>query len=372
MKKALLLLLLIVAGFSSAFAQKTTTDYMYTEGVKYDEEEGLHYFDVYMKGSDIYYTTYQADILLPTGLQVVKSEGEPYVFMLDSDFVDDYLYPKTNRKFTHTLALNFIESQSHLRLGCSTMSSTNRNFTKTSGPLFRVYVEMVDASTPWPLGAIKFFDAKFVTENAIGYAITDREDMVVVHSGETTLPFNVSSAAKWSTCILPFSATIPTGVKAYTCTSNDEKYVNLTEANSLSAYTPYILYAENGYTGTLTGTVDPDDYPKTGVVKGSYLNGAIAPQTATSGFILQNQSEGVKFYAIKEGDSFLIPAGKCWMTLPEGTNAKALGFKIEGADGIKNTVSIPASSLIFDISGRQQQNVGNGIIIKNGKKILNR
>lgn len=240
---------------------------------------------------------------------------------------------------------------------------------QTSGPLFRVYVEKVDAS--WPIGAIQFYGAKFITDDAIGYAITDREDIVVVNEGETTLPLKVSSAAKWSTCILPFAAAIPEGVKAYTCSNHDTEYIYLTEAENFAAYTPYILYAEKGYDGGVSGTVDATipDAAKTGVVAGGFLNGAIVPQTATEGYVLQNHEGVVQFYAIADKDAFSIPAGKCWMKIPDGAS-RALGFKTDdGAAGI-NSIVIPVSASTYDLSGRMQKMVKRGLFIKNGKKTL--
>lgn len=362
MKKVLLLLLLAAAGISLAFAQYTTTDYMYTEGVKTDGSK--FYFDVEMKGSDRYYTAFQADIQLPAGLLIsTKRGGVPNVEILKDapTFNDDEGFTE------HSISVNFPETdnRTHLRIGGK--SDYNYNMVQTSGPLFRVYVEKADA---WPIGAIKFYGAKFITDDAKGYAITDREDVVVVNEDETTLPLKVSYAAKWSTCILPFAAEIPTGVTAYTCSDHDEEYIYLEKAESIEAYTPYILYAENGYDGNLSGTVEATipDKAKTGVVAGGLLNGAIVPQTATKGLVLQNLAEGVKFYSIKDGDSFTIPAGKCWMNIPEN-NSNVLSFKTDDITEGINRITTPATRLSFGLNGCQQK-MDKGVVIKNGKKTL--
>lgn len=376
MKKVLLLLLLAATSISSAFAQETTTDYMYTEGVKYDDEEELYYFDVYMKGSEISYTAYGTDIQLPSGLKVVEDEGDPFVVMLDKDYVDDVIYPVSSRKYTHQILSNFIDGDAHhIRLGC--YSSKSQNFLATSGALFRVYIEKEETS--WPIGAIKFFNAKFVAIDETiqvgnkeqGYSFANREDIVVVNESETTLPLKVSTAAKWSTCILPFATEIPEGVTAYTCSNHDEEYIYLEKAESFEAYTPYILYAENGYNESISGTVDATipDNAKTGVVANGYLNGAIVPQTATEGYVLQNHEGVVQFYAIQSGDSFTIPAGKCWMKIPEGAS-RALSFKTEDEAAGINNITIPVSASTYDLSGRMQKKVKKGVFIKNGKKTL--
>lgn len=364
MKKVLLLILLLGSTFSKVLAQYTTTDYMYTEGLK--SEAGKLCFDVLMKGGKTYYTAFQTEIQMPSGLKITsKRGGSPNIDLLkDTDTFND------DEGFTeHSISTNFPESgnQTYVKIGCS--SSGNYNMAQTSGPLFRVYVEKDESAITWPLGAIRYFGAKFITDEAIGYAISDREDILVLKE-DASLTLNVSSAAHWSTCILPFSADIPDGVKAYTCMKNDETYIYLTEAESFEAYTPYILYSENGYSGAINGTVS-ETIPavaETGVVKSGYLNGAIVPQTATEGYVLQKQDEDVKFYAIADGDSFAIPAGKCWMTLPEGAKANALSFKLEDATGM-TTAIIPVSTITFDLFGRQTAN-DKGLLIRDGKKTI--
>lgn len=356
-----------------AEAGEPTTDYLYATGLQFDEEFELYYFDINLEGNN-FYAAYGMDIQLPAGMKVVDDGETIYVLM------NDPMYPqnKLTKKYTHSVTPSFPypEDHSHLRVGC--MSNPTKDLVATSGTLFRVYVTIDSDAAIWPIGTIKIFQAELVTKDAIGFNPTDRETVVPVHTGEITLPLNVSTAAQWSTCILPFSAEIPEGLKAYTCSNHDAEYIYLDETTALEAYMPYILYAENGYSGTISGTVSATNYPSAGIVTEGYLNGAIVPQTATEGYVLQKQEEGVKFYLIDEGDSFTIPAGKCWMNIPTG-QVHALGFKTGGeSDGINN-IKISASSLNFDLHGRtyteplsqmRRANRSHGFFIKNGKKTL--
>lgn len=365
--KKILTILCILASVCQIRAGEPTTDRVYASSLAYDSEYELYYFDVMLEGANLY-TAYGMDIQLPTGMEVVDDGETIYVLM------NDPMYPqnKLTKKYSHSVtpAFPYPEDHSHLRVGC--MSTKNEDMTNTSGALFRVYVTINYEEKAWPIGSIKVYDVEL---NKVGapFDASNEDTIVLLHTGETTLTLNVSDAAKWSTCILPFSASIPDGVKAYTCSSNDENYIYLTETESFAAYTPYILYAENGYSGTVSGTVEatiPDE-AKSGVVVSGYLSGAIVPQTATEGYVLQKQDEGVKFYQIGEGDSFTIPAGKCWLKLPDNGKARSFGFMIEGTADVPDIRAIhPASTPAYNLSGRYAQN-SKGLIIYEGNKSLN-
>lgn len=366
--KRLLSMLCFLTIMLGTKASEPTTDYVYATDLQYDSRKSLYYFDVVLQGNN-FYTGYGVDILMPTGLKVNALSSRkgvvPNIVLLDEGMYED-AYGSTE----HMIGVSFPYSDdyTHARVGC--MSSGNYDMGKTSGSLFRVYVDNTCTETQWPIGSIKLSEVEL---NKVGapFVAQDKETVVAMHTGETTLPFNISSGAKWSTCILPFSAAIPEGVKAYTCSRNDEQCVYLSEVESMEAYTPYVLYSENGYSGTISGTVTESGYPETSSVSDGCLYGAIAPQTVTEGYILQKQNDAVKFYAIDEHDSFTIPAGKCWLNIPESTSAKSLSFYTEDmSTGVKATTILPNSNISYDLLGRQQLVGKHGILIMNGTKIL--
>lgn len=360
MKKVLLICSLMMAGLHSWAQNPTTDDHLTVGNLQLNLGGSSDNLSIYLEGNT-YYTAFGADIYLPDGYSfALNRRGNPSVTIDTSDNSEML-------DATHTYGAN-IQNDGALRV--TIYSSNSTEFWETSGLLLKLGISASGYAKPGAAN-IEIRKCFFVTSEGVKYVTADRiiSDKVSA-STVSTLTLNVSQSAQWSTCILPFAASIPEGVKAYTCEKNDDEFIYLSEAESFDAYTPYILYADKGYSGTISGTVDASGYPETGVVNGNYLNGAIVQQTAKSGYVLQKQSDDVKFYAIEDGDSFTIPAGKCWMTLPEGTKAKALGFKIDDANGINEVVNIPTSSLIFDISGRQLQSVGKGIFIKNGKKVI--
>ena len=122
----------------------------------------------------------------------------------------------------------------------------------------------------------------------------------------------------------------------------------------------------------MTGTVDAS-CPANGCITAGNLNGAIVPQTVKNGYVLQNQSEGVKFYAIGTGDSFVIPAGKCWMDIA-GSSTKMFNFVIEDAEtGIERVVNSNVGAEIYTLDGRKAGKLVPGsLYIKEGRKFINK
>ena len=120
-------------------------------------------------------------------------------------------------------------------------------------------------------------DQALTTADMTEYDPADVTDENVTISTTAKASLNISAANKWSTCILPFATALPEGVKAYSCSSknDDEQVFYLSDAASIEAYTPYVLYSESGYAGTLTGEVDASQYPESGKVAAGYLTGAI-------------------------------------------------------------------------------------------------
>ncbi|MDO5526775.1 MAG: leucine-rich repeat protein [Prevotella sp.] len=210
-----------------------------------------------------------------------------------------------------------------------------------------------------------------VIDNKLSFEDPDSDiNLNVVFCEQHTIPLTISTANKWSTCILPFDATLPAEVKAYSCYEKNEatSTLVLTEVASMEAYKPYILYAEEGYDGTLSGTVDPNKYPAEGYVAEGLICGAVEPQQITSGYVLQNLSEGMKFYNCN-GQTFTIPAGKCWlMPFVNGAKSYCIAFK-DNTTGINTVPSgMTNDNAYYSITGQKVGKNYKGIVIINNKK----
>ena len=295
--------------------------------------------------------------------------------MLSTEDEDFYPFTKVGKKktFKHTVSCNLLEGN-RLRVSC--MAQDNSDFKATSGTLFMVYVTVntsafTSSFSPKPI--VKLSGLNLTTSAAVKYVPADFACRPFTTGIPTarTLPVNVSAGNKVGTLILPFDADLPNGLRAYTCNALDGDLLTLTPASSIEACKPYIVYAENGYSGNLSGTATlTDDDNVTDVFADGYLTGVLSATTVNTGYILQNQGSGPMFYDA-EGVTFSLPAGRCYLT-PPPSDVKAFAFNFDDAVGIDATSSIVnhQSSILFDLSGRKVFSPSRGIYIQGTRKVV--
>ncbi len=370
---ALLSLLMTFSGRMRAAEPIPTTDRIVLSDLTYDSKRGYYYFDVSLEGSLIY-TAYNMDIFLPEGITDIKyvqmmklGEGGIYPFTYN-EFEETYTY-------THTLSASQ-PTANQLRIACT--SNVNDEFTKDSGVLFRVYVQLDNDAlaasvSPKPIVTVSGI-ALVQKEDARKYVPADFscQPFTTAIPADRAIPVNISSVNKIGTLILPFNAELPTGVQAYICNAvdNDEKKMLLTPVNSIEACTPYIVISETGYTGNFEGSVDlGEDYADDGVYTQGLLTGVLKPTVINSGYVLQNQGAGPKFYSA-EGESFTIPAGRCYLTPSGALSVKAFDMKIDEASEIKQVSEDATSDVYYDFSGRRVERLEKGLYIKGTQKVF--
>lgn len=317
------------------------------------------------------YTAYNLDITLPAGVDVaLNSKGNPRVSMIK----DPNFYPNDEDEddptFSHSVSYTYgVVGSNILRVSCS--STMNESFLKTSGDLFKVYLIASPFAKP-DKNTIKISGGNLtaIEDGKVHkYVPADNKYEVLTIGNSSTLPLSINAANKFSTCILPFDYT-PSGFTAYTADAVEDGFITLTEANTMSAYTPYIIYSETGYSGTPSGTVDASKYVATATA--GILTGAIEPQDITDGYVLQNKDNGngAMFYKVN-GQKFRIPAGKCWIGGSSASVKDFLGFNVGEASGIHAVSGQADHPTIYDLSGNQVSTCEPGrIYIINGKKVL--
>ena len=211
------------------------------------------------------------------------------------------------------------------------------------------------------------------------------KDEFALTSATASTAINISAEAKLGTCVLMFDAQLPDGLTAYVPESYDDETTVLTlkmvTGGVLPAYTPCLLYAEDGYEGTLTGTVTMNGYADKVTGEDGLLYGAIEAQTITEGYILQKHEgeEVAKFYNV-DGAEVPIPAGKCWLTLANGVEGTietpaAVAFFFRGGGATKlNAVVMDKTALdgaIYTLDGKRVNTMQRGeIYIINGQKVM--
>lgn len=197
------------------------------------------------------------------------------------------------------------------------------------------------------------------------YGKNDNKDLLMarlVSASSTTLTLTVS-AAGWATWMIPFDATLPTGMKAYRCTGVSGNVLTLSEVSSITANTPYIISAPAGsypFTGVPTNT---EGVYNDGLLRGFYYD----EQAPTGCYVLQSQSGTTAFRHVTTIQP-TVTCCHCILLAP----VTSTDYELPDVTGIVLTESDDSDAIMYDLQGRvitgdvPQQ----GIVIRNGKKVL--
>lgn len=187
-----------------------------------------------------------------------------------------------------------------------------------------------------------------------------------------------------ATLVLPFETKIPTGITAYTLNyTSGAANVTTTEITTgvLPAHTPVLINAtaEGNYTFVSTGKAETGTgTPTFGALHGAY-DMANVPTDGTA-YILQNQASGVGFYKVTESSTKSINPYRAYLVADKGSGAREF-IGIGGTTAIEtitpspNTQSLPLrgeSEGAFNLAGQRVGKDYKGIVIVNGKKMINK
>jgi hypothetical protein len=344
--------------YTASWAGEITSDKLqFSSETLVPGETKTQYVNLTLLGSRLY-SGYNVKITIPEGVELAYEYDE-----LDLQKGDAML------RISHTVAGEYNATTRILKVICS--SSINAEFKQTSGVVCRIGLVVSTYAKPGAL-SLALSDQALTTAATVEYDPADVTDENVTIGTTAKASLSVSSANKWSTCILPFATALPGGLKAYTISSKDDDkgVFYLANVSSIEAYTPYMLYSESGYTGTLTGEVNASQYPEDGKVAQGYLTGALEKQTTNEGYVLQNKGDGVKFYLMDSGQSYTIPAGKCWAT-PAASTTQSYNFEFPTAvKGIAEVAESKNESK-YNLSGIMIDEPKSGqLYIQNGKKYV--
>lgn len=337
--------------FGQSSTPLTTTDHFTIEPVTVQPGGETVGFVVGVEGSRLY-TAYNMEIELPEGVTLSKDEyGNQAVMSLDEGSINPVQQSAYGPMPMHLFSY-LEQSTGNLRVAC--FSSTNADFTAESGNLFTVYVKASPYACPGEKQIRMFGLNLTVAENAQKYIPEGDENFGTITIGtEATVPVSIAAENAYGTCILPFDmVSLPDGVEAYRSAGISGDVLRLEQVVSLEAYTPYVLYAPNGYSGNWTGTVDASEYPAEGSVTMNGLTGVLTTKEVDEGFILQNQGSGARFYAV--GDvAFSLPAGRCYLSDPAAANVNVLMWdNVTGISNVQRTEA-QADEVVYDLLGRR-------------------
>lgn len=394
LRRRILLFLTLVCSAAGAFAdntyhQKETDDYVTLGDLTVEPgKDEVYKLKVNLNGTQIY-TAFEMDIKLPSGLEPVmekdskgdmrpkvrlwKGTGTIFPFFEDED--------EGIKDFSHSVIASYgAVDKNILRMACYSISG--EDFTATSGTLVTIYCKATPYLKPG-MNDLHITKCHFITNEKVlidgkemrgqQYNCKDRTETITAKA-HSTATINVSAKNQWGSCVVPFDIPeLPSGLEAYTVTDRESGIAYLKPQTSIVAYTPVLLYAENGFSGTFSGDVDETKYKE--VAQQDIIYGAIVPQTKDNGFVLQNLGEGVKLYAMS-GQTFEIPAGKCWVE-PTFTNGPQY-MEMVIDDGTTGIGSAECSNgiaqhepVFYSLDGKRVENpLPGNIYIVDGQKVL--
>lgn len=391
--RRILLFLACVCSAAVAFAdntyhQKETDDYVTLGDLTVEPgKDEVYQLTVNLNGTQIY-TAFEMDIKLPSGLEPVmvkdsKGVMRPKVWLwMGENTVFSLIEGPGYNIPSHTLVASYgAVGKNILRMSC--YSGTVENFTATSGTLVTIYCKASPYLKPGK-NDVCITECHFTANEKVTvdgkettriqqYNCKDRTETIkaLAHS---TATISVSAKNQWGSCVVPFDIPeLPSGLEAYTVTDRESGIAYLKPQTSILAYTPVLLYAENGFSGTFSGDVDETKYKE--VAQQDIIYGAIVPQTKDNGFVLQNLGEGVKLYAMS-GQTFEIPAGKCWVE-PTFTNGPQCMEMVidDGTTGIGSAECSNGAAqhepVYYSLDGKRVENpLPGNIYIVDGQKVL--
>lgn len=392
LRRRILLFLTLVCSAAGAFAdntyhQKETDDYVTLGELTVEPgKDEVYQLKVNLTGTQIY-TAFEMDIKLPSGLEPVmvkdsKGDMRPKVWLwMGENTVFSLIEGPGYNIPSHTLIASYgAVGKNILRMSC--YSGTVENFTATSGTLVTIYCKASPYLKPG-VNDVHITKCHLITNEKViidgkemrgqQYNCKDRTETITAKA-HSTATINVSAKNKWGSCVVPFDIPVlPSGLEAYTVTDRESGVAYLKQQTSILAYTPVLLYAENGFSGTFSGDVDETKYKE--VAQQDIIYGAIVPQTKNNDFVLQNLGEGVKLYAMS-GQTFEIPAGKCWVEPTFSNGAKYMEMVID--DGTTGIGSVECSNgaaqhepVYYSLDGKRVENPLPGkIYIVDGQKVL--
>ena len=393
LRRRILLFLTLVCSAAGALAdntyhQKETDDYVTLGDLTVEPgKDEVYKLKVNLNGTQIY-TAFEMDIELPSGLEPVmekdsKGDMRPKVMIWRGQGT---IYPYTvdeetgDRDFSYILFASYgVIGKNILRMA---VSVNGKDFTAKSGTLVTIYCKASPYLKPG-VDDVHITKCHLTTNEKViidgkemrgqQYNCKDRTETINALA-KSTATISVSSKNKWGSCVVPFDIPeLPSGLEAYTVTDRQSGIAYLKQQTSILAYTPVLLYAENGFSGTFSGDVDETKYKE--VAQQDIIYGAIVPQTKDNGFVLQNLGEGVKLYAMS-GQTFEIPAGKCWVIPTFSNGAKYMEMVIDdGTTGIGSAECSNGAAqqepVYYSLDGKRVENPLPGkIYIVDGQKVL--
>ena len=213
-------------------------------------------------------------------------------------------------------------------------------------------------------GDESYIDYVINTTDIYTYAIDVTYPVVEKKSVTATI-----TDAQYATFYADFAVTIPEDVTAYGTTLNEEKnaiVLTAIEGTVIPAKTAVIIYSDTETDYTFTETKEAGEDVE------SALTGTTTEETEVpeGAYVLGNKNGVVGFYHLAEGKK--IGANQAYLTVPENARIAFIGFGDSTVTAI-DAVAAPASDgKAYNLNGVQAAPNAKGLVIKDGKKYVNK
>lgn len=210
----------------------------------------------------------------------------------------------------------------------------------------------------------------FINGANVGEAKTNQSedfDYVVIRR-ITSISADINAASNLTSFCSTSTVTVPDDVTIYIATASDANSVTLNSVDTkvIPAGTGVILYSAESGTKTLTvsGTADESLYAS------NIFKAATSDVTAGDNtYALVKGKQG--FAKVKAGVT--IPAGKAYLEITAGSKlAINFGGETTGISKVATEQTAPENSAMYNLAGQRVSNSYKGIVIKNGKKFINK
>lgn len=203
------------------------------------------------------------------------------------------------------------------------------------------------------------------SQDAGVYTVNSHIDFALKPAAKAEVTLKVTDLG-WATLMLPFNAEIPTGLKVWSCTGEENGVLTLEEVESIVANTPYVVSGEVGeYTFADYGLAKQDAYA------GTMFTGTYAETLAPVGsYVLQNGANGFGFYKVADGKQPTVGAYRCYINASESAAPMFSLERGEGTTSIEDAELTNETVVIYDLAGRRVEKMEKGIYIVNGKKVI--
>lgn len=212
----------------------------------------------------------------------------------------------------------------------------------------------------------------YVYDFGVGKATLDLKTFkFTIENNIFDTPLTVTSAGA-STLVLPYKATIPEGVKAYTLEHKEgEATAIATELTGfIPANTPVLINAE---AGTYNFHGEKTTWVGTEQTVGALTSVRVSKYVPAGSYVLQNHNGKVGFYKVEKANSVMIGANRAYLTPSVAMAAAKINIEYPTVTGITSikTTSIE-NDVMYNLAGQKVGNDYRGIVIKNGCKFFNK